>query len=89
MPQVIKKGQKLVTGGPYQWVRHPMYSWFGLSGLATFLITANGLVGIVFLVYCLVAASMVGAEESNLIEKFGDEYRAYRQRTRRFLPRVY
>ncbi len=89
MPQVIKKSQKLVTGGPYQWVRHPMYSWFGLSGLATFLITANGLVGIVFLVYGLVAAWMAGAEESNLIEQFGDEYRAYRQRTGRFLPRVY
>jgi protein-S-isoprenylcysteine O-methyltransferase Ste14 len=89
MPQVIKEGQTLVTSGPYRWVRHPMYSSFFLSGLATFLITANWFIGLVFCVYCLVAASMVGAEESNLIEKFGDEYQAYRQHTGRFLPRLY
>jgi protein-S-isoprenylcysteine O-methyltransferase Ste14 len=89
MPEVIKERQVLVRRGPYRWVRHPMYSAFFLSGLATFLITANAFVGLVFLVYCLTTAAMTGPEEANLIEKFGEEYREYQKHTRRFLPRVY
>ena len=61
---------------------------FRLAGLATFLISANWFMGIVFLAYFTMAASMVSSEEATLIEKFGDEYRAYIQRTGRFLPRL-
>lgn len=88
MPSVIKEQQTLVTEGPYRWVRHPMYTTFALSGLATFLVSANWFVGVVFLGYSLVAFSMASPEEANLIEKFGEPYRLYMQRTGRFLPRL-
>ena len=34
-------------------------------------------------------ATRTSKEEANLIEKFGDEYRVYMQRTGRFLPKVF
>lgn len=89
MPEVIKERQTLVTSGPYRWVRHPMYSTLLLAGLATLLITANALVGIILLVYGLTTAAMASPEEANLIATFGDEYRVYRRQTGRFLPRAH
>ncbi len=62
---------------------------FFLSGFATFHIAVTAFVGLVFLLYCLTAASMTGPEEANLIEKSGEEYREYREHARRFLPRLY
>jgi len=51
------------------------------------LVTANWFV---FATGCLVFALLVircRTEEEKLIERFGDEYRAYAQRTGRFVPR--
>jgi len=81
-----KELHALVTSGPYRWVRHPMYTTMFVWTLAFFLLSANWFVGITWLVLSIVAASRAGAEEAALIEKFGAEYRAYMQRTARFLP---
>ena len=48
--------------------------------------SANWFVGLTWLALDIVAASRASQEEAALIEKFGDEYRAYMQRTGRFLP---
>lgn len=87
LPGVIQEKQTLVKEGAYRWVRHPMYTAFALFSLAGFLISANGLVGLVLVAYCLAAFSMINVEEATLIEKFGDPYREYMQSTGRFLPR--
>ena len=36
----------------------------------------------------MVCVARVGKEEALMVEEFGDEYRAYMQRTGRFLPRL-
>lgn len=87
LPGLIQEKQTLVKEGAYRWVRHPMYTAFALFSLAGFLISANGLVGLVLVAYCLAAFSMINVEEATLIEKFGDPYREYMQSTGRFLPR--
>jgi len=81
-----KEQHALVTSGPYRWVRHPMYTTMLVWTLAFFLLSANWFVGITWLALSILAASRAGAEEAALIEKFGAEYRAYMQRTPRFLP---
>lgn len=86
-PGVIQSRQTLITAGPYQWVRHPMYTTFFVISLAIALITANGLIGILCLLFGVLLPSIIKPEERTLLEKFGDEYRDYMQRTGRFLPR--
>jgi protein-S-isoprenylcysteine O-methyltransferase Ste14 len=87
-PRMIKE-QKLVTGGPYQFIRHPIYTAFILIlGSAPF-ISANWLIGIAWIGMTLLeVASRIGFEESLMLEYFGDQYRQYMKRTGRLLPRL-
>lgn len=89
LPAVVKEHQTLVTVGPYRWVRHPMYTALFLVAVVYFLISANWFIGVTWVGWIVgTVASMVRGEEAALVAKFGDEYRAYMQRTGRFLPRV-
>ncbi|MCL4301410.1 MAG: isoprenylcysteine carboxylmethyltransferase family protein [Anaerolineae bacterium] len=84
----LKKDQTLVTQGPYQWVRHPMYTAFVLLWVGYFLISTNwfiGLTGILGFVWAIVVRTP--KEEQMMIERFGDEYIAYMKRTGPYLPR--
>lgn len=85
----VRREHRLVTSGPYYYVRHPMYAALFLSMAAILLLTRNWLVGGVPLVgLCVVVFLRVEREERVMIEKFGDAYRDYVKHTGRFLPRV-
>jgi protein-S-isoprenylcysteine O-methyltransferase Ste14 len=85
----LRQGHLLVTGGPYRWVRHPMYTALFLLGVGFLLLTANWAVGVPLIVVLPILVSVrIGNEEALMIEQFGDEYRAYMQQTGRFLPRL-
>ena len=89
-PGVVKAKQFLITAGPYQWVRHPMYTVIFLLGVTYGLISANWIIGGLWTGWIAgTVASMLPDEEAALIEKFGDEYQAYMQHTGRFLPRMF
>lgn len=86
---LTKRDHELVTEGPYQWVRHPLYT----TGITLFL--ALGLMEASWLVLSAAAVAAVlvqvlvmPAEERALVGKFGDRYRAYANRTGRWLPRL-
>ncbi len=84
----IKKDQTLVIQGPYQWVRHPMYTSFVLLWVGYFLLSTNwfiGLTGIVGFVWAIVVRTP--KEEQMMIERFGNEYITYMKHTGRYLPR--
>jgi protein-S-isoprenylcysteine O-methyltransferase Ste14 len=83
---VTRKDHVLVTGGPYQFVRHPFYLSSFLAIAANFLVAANWFFlvgGVVFLV--LISIRTV-REEELLVARFGDEYRNYMKQTGRFWP---
>lgn len=85
---VTRQKHTLVTHGPYRRVRHPFYDSAALLALALSLITANWfffMTGVVL--FCLLIIR-TRTEEDNLVARFGDSYRAYMERTGRFLPRV-
>ncbi len=83
----IRAEHTLVTAGPYRWVRHPMYTMLFLLGVAILLLTANWLIGGFFLgSFFLTVFNRVANEEQAMIEKFGNDYEQYRQRTKRFVP---
>ncbi len=89
-PQLqLRKGHHLVTSGPYARVRHPLYT--AMLGIAT----AFALVTAHWVFVALGIRSIVGLfvrvprEERMMLDEFGPEYAAYRQRTGRFLPRLF
>ncbi len=79
---------KLVTGGAYRWLRHPIYLAFLAMLVATGFVVSGG-IKLVFPVILFLAGSelRIASEEEDLAEKFPDSYAEYRSRTRwRYLP---
>jgi protein-S-isoprenylcysteine O-methyltransferase Ste14 len=83
-----RKEHKLVTSGPYRWVRHPLYT-VGSSFFVSFgMMADNWFIAALGVLAFILMAVRTPKEEANLIEKFGDEYRQYMKTTGRFLPRL-
>ena len=85
---VTRAEHTLVTTGPYRWVRHPFYSAAFLFVVAASLVSANWYLAVAGGLAGVLLAIRTRTEEAKLIERFGDEYLAYRQRTGKFLPRL-
>jgi len=83
-----RKEHKLVTSGPYRWVRHPLYT-VGSSMFISFgLMADNWFIAMLGALTFMIMAIRTPKEEAKLIEKFGDEYREYMKRTGRYLPKL-
>ena len=76
----------LVTDGPYRWTRNPMYLGMTLVYLGLAL-AADSLVAVLLLipVVVIIQTQVIAREERYLEGKFGDEFRAYKARVRRWL----
>ncbi|HZF11416.1 MAG TPA: isoprenylcysteine carboxylmethyltransferase family protein [Thermoanaerobaculia bacterium] len=85
---VTKRAHTLVTHGPYRWIRHPFYDVMALLILAIALIAANWFILVTGAVVFVLLAVRSRTEEANLLARFGEPYRAYRQSTGRFVPRL-
>jgi protein-S-isoprenylcysteine O-methyltransferase Ste14 len=83
----IRKEHALVTYGPYRWVRHPLYTTAAIFFLGFSLLSASWFIALMLVPTILLLAIRTPIEEAKLIERFGDDYRAYMQRTGRFIPR--
>lgn len=81
---------EMVQRGPYRYVRHPMYAAFFVMGIGFGLLSANWLVGVIYLGPLLVMYMVrVTAEEEMMIGRFGDSYREYMKNTGRLYPRFW
>jgi len=78
----------LVTTGPYARIRHPLYAGMLGWGMALSLLTANWIFVAVSLLAIAGLLWRVPKEEQMMIEAFGEEYKAYMQRTGRYFPRL-
>lgn len=86
LPRMLKE-QSLITSGPYQFVRHPIYTAFILILGSSLLISLNWLIGLAWIGMTVVeVASRIGFEEALMLEYFGDQYRDYMKRTGRLFP---
>jgi len=84
-----RKEHKLVTSGPYRWVRHPLYTFGSSMFIAFGMMADNGFFAMLGILAFIGMAIRTPKEEANLIEKFGDEYREYIKRTGCFFPKLY
>lgn len=79
---------ELVTDGPYRWIRHPLYTFAAMFWTGICLLTANWLLLLLLAMAILGVTRRTPLEEERLLDEFGDEYRAYTQRTGRYFPRL-
>lgn len=84
--QIDRPTTTIVESGPYRFTRNPIYTGMFL-GLIGFSIVFDSLWLLILLVpfYLVIRYGVVAREEAYLERKFGDVYRAYKGRVRRWL----
>ncbi len=83
----MSENQKLVTWGPYRYVRHPSYLGYFLMFFGLFFLWPN--------LFTIIPLSAIPGyyrvtfeEEKLLIQRFGSAYLKYQKRTGRFIPKL-
>jgi protein-S-isoprenylcysteine O-methyltransferase Ste14 len=74
----------LVTSGVFAWTRNPIYTAFDLIIIGAFLIHGRVIFLLFGIVLVLLVHGVVVREERFLEQQFGDVFRDYRQRVRRY-----
>jgi protein-S-isoprenylcysteine O-methyltransferase Ste14 len=86
---VVQPGQQVVERGAYRWVRHPSYTAGALLFAGMTLALGNWVsVAIILTAAVFTYGYRVHVEERALLATLGEPYRAYMQRTKRFIPMV-
>jgi protein-S-isoprenylcysteine O-methyltransferase Ste14 len=82
----VKADHELVSGGPYGWVRHPIYSGLALAFVGTAVAVGEwrGLLSITLVLTAIVQRIFV--EERFMRQQFGVAYDAYAQRVPALVP---
>jgi protein-S-isoprenylcysteine O-methyltransferase Ste14 len=85
----FRERHALVTEGVYRHVRHPMYASEWLWGVAQVLLLQNWVAGWASLaLFTPLYILRVPREERMMLDRFGEGYRAYMDRTGRIVPRL-
>jgi protein-S-isoprenylcysteine O-methyltransferase Ste14 len=83
-----QRSDHVATTGTFRYVRHPLYlasllTYFGLT------VSTASLCSFVLLVGIFIFHDYIGSYEETLLEaKFGEEYRQYKKRTGKWIPRL-
>ena len=85
---VTRQQHTLVTTGPYRWVRHPFYVAIALAVVGNSLAMGSAFFFVAGTVTFTLLAIRMRIEEAKLLARFGEDYRAYRERTGAFWPRL-
>ena len=84
----LQEDHKLITTGPYRFVRHPMYLGIFTYTIGLMMISSDVLVILFFTFTIWVNYRRIPREEQMLIQEFGDEYIEYMKRSGRLLPQL-
>jgi protein-S-isoprenylcysteine O-methyltransferase len=86
----IATDHRLVSAGPYRFVRHPSYTGAMLAAFGFALSFQNwASLLIIFIPCCAVMRWRIYVEERALLDALGEEYRSYMRRTKRLIPWIY
>jgi protein-S-isoprenylcysteine O-methyltransferase len=86
----IHDGQRVITSGPYRYVRHPSYTGLLLAFLGLGVFFGSWLsVIVLFVPITLAVVHRIQVEESVLAGALGPAYSEYCTHTKRLIPRVW
>jgi protein-S-isoprenylcysteine O-methyltransferase Ste14 len=85
----IEPGHVLATSGPFAWVRNPIYLSLALLAVATTIWIPSFASALGLAMIVIGGDLRARAEERVLDASFGEPYRAYRARVKRFVPGIY
>lgn len=92
LSQVFKRdlsSRKVITSGPYRFVRHPRYTAM-IAATVAFALTMGSVIAWALAIgWIWVNIRRVQLEDAHLHRLFGADYAAYAKRTARFLPGIY
>jgi protein-S-isoprenylcysteine O-methyltransferase Ste14 len=83
----MRPNHRLVTVGPYSYVRHPSYLGYFLMFIGLPLLIPSTVM-LIPLIGIPGYAKVTSQEEKLLLAHFGDRYLEYQKRTGRFIPRI-
>ncbi len=85
----LRQNHQLVTDGPYRWIRHPMYMG-NAFWIVAFTLMSSWWVFIIYLVLFVTFIMIIRTplEEQMMLERFGEQYRRYMDKTGRFVPKI-
>jgi protein-S-isoprenylcysteine O-methyltransferase Ste14 len=84
----FEKTTRLVTGGIYQYIRHPLYSSLFLLTWGIFFKFPSLIGGVLAGMSSLFLVLTARADEEECIHFFGTEYKDYMKGTKMFVPHV-
>lgn len=85
----VDVGHELATGGPFAFLRHPIYMGFNLLALGSAIWAPTPITWIGLVLMAVGGDLRARGEEGLLKSVFGTAYTAYSARTKRFLPGIY
>jgi len=85
----VQAGHRVITDGPYRFVRHPGYLAHMLC-MAGISLALGSLIALALTILMLTLLPWrIRHEEQMLAVEFGEEYRSYMDRTKRLIPFIY
>jgi protein-S-isoprenylcysteine O-methyltransferase Ste14 len=79
----------LITSGVYRYTRHPLYSSLIAFALGAYL-KGPSLIGIGLVLSTILGVYLTARiEENHNLERFGEEYQDYMNKTKRFIPFIF
>jgi len=91
LPEVTDVGEnRIVATGPFTVIRHPTYLSHTMMFTGAFFISSVVALGVMTLIDIIIVNLLViPLEDRELIMRFGDEYKEYKNRVPAFFPRIF
>lgn len=85
----LQKNKSVISSGPYKYVRNPLYLGSFIIGLGFFLAVHKiWVVLLIAVIFAYIYYPVILDEERILEEKFGDEFRKYKNSVPRIMPNL-
>lgn len=86
----IQEGHELIEKGLYKYIRHPIYLGDIISGLAFFIAFNSIIISIIYAILLFIIYNQrANYEEKILLMNFGQNYKDYQKRTKKYFPFLY